>query len=50
MLLILGVVLLIALVVCLPIWPHSKKWNFYPIGGVSMAILVILFLLVIGYW
>ena len=27
-----------------PIWPHSKKWGFYPIGGVSLVILIVLFL------
>ena len=42
--LILPVIILIALVGSLPIWPHSKKWGFYPISGVSVIILIILFL------
>ena len=41
---ILPVFLIIALVVTLPIWRHSKKWGFYPISGVSLIILIILFL------
>jgi hypothetical protein len=41
---ILAAVVLVALVGSLPIWPHSKKWGFYPIGGVSLLILIILFL------
>jgi hypothetical protein len=41
---ILPVFLIIALVVILPIWRHSKKWGFYPISGVSLIILIILFL------
>jgi hypothetical protein len=41
---ILPVFLLIALVASLPIWPHSKKWSFYPISGVGLVILIILFL------
>ncbi len=41
---ILSIFVLIALVGSLPIWPHSKNWGFYPIGGVSVAILVILIL------
>jgi low affinity Fe/Cu permease len=46
--LILPVFLLIALVACLPIWRHSKKWSFYSISGVSLFILIILFLLLTG--
>jgi hypothetical protein len=41
---ILPVFILIALVGSLPIWPHSKKWGFGPISGVSAIILVILIL------
>jgi hypothetical protein len=41
---ILPVFVLIALVASLPIWPHSRKWSFYPISGVGLAILVLLFL------
>ncbi len=41
---ILAAVVLVALVGSLPIWRHSKKWGFYPIGGVSLLILIILFL------
>ncbi len=44
--LILPIFVIIALVAALPIWPHSKKWGFYPIGGISVIILIILFL----YW
>jgi len=41
---ILPVFLLIALVAVLPIWRHSKKWSFYPLGGLSLLILIVLFL------
>lgn len=41
---ILSIFVVIALIVSLPIWPHSKKWGFYPIGGVSLVILIVLFL------
>jgi hypothetical protein len=41
---ILPVVVLIAVVGSLPIWQHSKKWGFYPISGVSLIILILLFL------
>ena len=41
---ILSIAVLVALVAALPVWPHSRKWNFYPIGGIALAILVILYL------
>jgi hypothetical protein len=41
---ILPVFLLIALVASIPVWPHSKTWSFYSLGGVSLVILIILFL------
>ncbi len=41
---ILPVIVLIAIVGSLPIWRHSKKWGFYPISGVSLVILILLFL------
>ncbi|HEY2645587.1 MAG TPA: DUF3309 family protein [Candidatus Acidoferrales bacterium] len=46
---VLSVVVLIALVGALPIWPHSKKWGFAPIGGVSVVILILLFLFWAGH-
>jgi hypothetical protein len=45
---ILTIVLLAALVVSLPTWPHSKNWGYYPISGVSVVILIILVLLFAG--
>ena len=41
---VLPVIVLIAIVCSLPIWRHSKKWGFYPISGVSLIILILLFL------
>jgi hypothetical protein len=46
--LILPVFVLIALVASLPIWPHSKKWSFYNISGVSLFLLIILILIWTG--
>ena len=39
---ILPVSVLIAVVGSLPIWPHSKKWGFYPISGIGLIILILL--------
>jgi uncharacterized protein DUF3309 len=41
----LTIAVIIAAVGALPIWRHRKHWSFYPISGVSIVILVILFLL-----
>lgn len=41
---VLPVIVLIAIVGSLPIWRHSRKWGFYPISGVSLIILILLFL------
>lgn len=45
----LAVFVLVALVGSLPIWPHSKKWGFGPIGFVSLVILIILILFWTGH-
>ena len=45
LMLILTIVVIVALVGSLPIWPHSKNWSFYPIGGVSLILIIILILL-----
>jgi hypothetical protein len=42
---VLAVFVLVALVGSLPVWPHSKKWGFGPISGVSAIILIILILI-----
>ena len=44
----LSAVVLMVLVASLPIWPHSKSWGYYPIGGVSLVILIILYLVWTG--
>lgn len=41
LLFVLAVVVIVALVGSLPVWPHSKKWGYYPIGGISAIILII---------
>ncbi len=47
-----GLVLLVVLVLLLlgavPRWPHSKNWGYYPSGGVGLALLVVLILVVAG--
>jgi hypothetical protein len=42
LLFILTIALLIAMVGSLPIWPHSKNWSYFPVGGVGLVLLFIL--------
>ena len=44
LLLILMIVLLLALFGSLPTWPHSKNWGYYPSGGISLIVLILLIL------
>jgi hypothetical protein len=48
----LGTILLILLVLlligALPTWPHSKAWGYYPSGGLGLALLIVLLLLLFG--
>lgn len=48
----LGTILLIILIVLLigavPSWPYSRDWGYYPSGGIGLALVVILILLLMG--
>jgi hypothetical protein len=48
-----GLLLLIVLVVLLvgtvPTWPYSSSWGYAPSGGVGLAILIVIILVVLGY-
>jgi hypothetical protein len=45
---ILIVILVLVLVGVLPTWPHSKKWGYYPSGGVGLILLILIILLLTG--
>ena len=48
----LGTVLLILLILMLigafPTWPHSRKWGYYPSGGLGLVVLILLVLILLG--
>ena len=48
----LGTVLLVILVLFLfsaiPAWPHSRNWGYYPSGGLGLALVVVVVLLLMG--
>ncbi len=45
---ILIVILVLALLGALPRWSHSRDWGYYPTGGVSVILFVVLILLLLG--
>jgi hypothetical protein len=45
---ILLVVLILALLGIIPIWPHSRSWGYAPSGGVGLIVIVLVALLLLG--
>lgn len=45
---ILIVVLILMLLGAFPAWPHSRGWGYYPTGGLSLLLTVIIILVVLG--
>ena len=45
---ILLIVLILMLVGALPTWPHSKGWGYYPSGGLSLVVVILLILVLLG--
>jgi hypothetical protein len=45
---ILLILLVLLLIGALPAWPHSKSWGYFPSGGLSLVVLVVLVLLLFG--
>ena len=45
---ILIVVLILALLGALPRWSHSRKWGYGPTGGVGLALVIVVILLLLG--
>jgi len=48
----LGTILIIVVVVmligALPRWPHSRKWGYYPSGGLGLVLVILIILLLLG--
>lgn len=43
------VILILMLLGALPTWPYSRAWGYYPSGIFGVVLLVIVFLLLLGY-
>jgi FtsH-binding integral membrane protein len=42
------VVLILALIGAVPTWPHSRRWGYYPTGGIGLILLAVVILLFVG--
>ena len=45
---ILVIILILALLGMIPIWPHSRSWGYGPSGGFGLIILILVVLLLTG--
>jgi hypothetical protein len=43
------VLLIILLVGALPTWPYSTSWGYYPSGGLSLLLLLVIILALVGW-
>lgn len=42
------VILVLALLGVLPRWRYSRGWGYYPTGGLGLALLIVIILLLMG--
>jgi hypothetical protein len=45
---ILLIILILLLIGTLPTWPHSRGWGYYPSGGLTLLVVILIILLVMG--
>ena len=45
---VLVVLLILLLLGALPTWPHSSSWGYYPSGGLTVLLIVVLILALTG--
>jgi hypothetical protein len=45
---ILVVLLILVLLGALPRWSHSRNWGYVPTGGVGLALLIVIILVLLG--
>jgi hypothetical protein len=45
---ILLIILILALVGVIPVWPHSRSWGYAPGGVVGLVLIILLILFLLG--
>jgi len=41
-------ILILAFVGIIPIWPHSRSWGYAPGGGVGLVVIILVILFLLG--
>jgi hypothetical protein len=44
---ILIILLILLLIGALPTWPYSRRWGYYPSGGLGLLLLILIILILI---
>lgn len=42
------VLLVVLLFAAIPTWPYSRGWGYYPSGGLGLALVIVLLLVLMG--
>jgi hypothetical protein len=42
------ILLILLIAACLPSWPYSRGWGYYPAGGLGLLVLVLVILVLAG--
>lgn len=42
------IILVLLLIGALPSWPHSRNWGYYPSGGLTLILIILLILMFTG--
>jgi hypothetical protein len=43
-------VLIVLLIAAIPSWPYSRGWGYYPSGAITLLIVIVLVLLLFGFF
>jgi hypothetical protein len=45
---ILIVILILALLGVIPVWPHSRSWGYMPSSGLGLVVIIVVILFLLG--
>ncbi len=45
---ILLIILILALIGAVPVWPYSRGWGYWPGGGIGLILIILIILLLLG--
>jgi hypothetical protein len=48
--LLLLLLLVVINIAAVPAWPYSRGWGYYPSGGLGLVLLILIVLLLLGYF